>query len=232
MDQKKIGEYIKQKRKIKSLTQKELAEKLNISDKTISKWECGNGLPDFSSLKPLCDALGISVNELLAGEDISSDTYAVIAEENIMSLFKENEKQKKGNKISMIVGLVFIGLAALLWIYLMRETGISAGSYFDLPSIVVLVLVCGAGVLLSGVHDKREIPFIIKKMVIPTGVLDFVFSSIMVFYSRIDNMVTLMINLSVCMITLFYALIIYLIMVPVCHRISREDRMDNLMQKY
>lgn len=221
MDQKKIGEYIREKRKTKSLTQKELAEQLNISDKTISKWECGNGLPDFGSLKPLCDALNISVNELLAGEDISSDTYAVKAEENIMSLFKENEKQKKENKISIVMGVVFIGLAVLLWIYLLGETGISAGSYFDVPSVVLLVLVCGAGVLLSGVSDKKEIPFVIKKLVIPVGAVDFVFQSIIVFDSRIDNMVTLMVNLGVCMLTLFYALIIYIIMVPVCHRISR-----------
>lgn len=227
MDQKKIGDYIREKRKVMSLTQKELAEQLNISDKTISKWECGNGLPDFGSLKPLCDALDISVNELLAGEDISSDTYAVKAEENIMSLFKENEKQKKGNRISIVMGVVFTGLALLLWIYLLGETGVSAGMYFDVPSVVLLVLVCGAGVLFSGVHDKREIPFIIKKMIIPVGTLDFVFQSIIVFYSRIDNMVTLMINLSVCMLTLFYALIIYLIMVPICHRISREDWLND-----
>ncbi len=224
MDQKKIGDYIREKRRVMSLTQKELAEQLNISDKTISKWECGNGLPDFGSLKPLCDALDISVNELLAGEDISSDTYAVKAEENIMSLFKENEKQKKGNKISIIMGVVFIGLAALLWIYLIRATGVSAGRYFDVPSVVLLVLVCGAGVLLSGVHDKREIPFIIKKLVIPVGVLDFVFQCIIVFNSGIDNMVTLMVNIAVCMVTLFYALIIYIIMIPVCHRISGAER--------
>ena len=98
MDQIKIGKYIKEKRKSMSLTQRELADKLNISDKTISKWECGNGMPDFNLLNPLCDMLGISVNELLAGEDISSDTYADKAEENIMSLIKENEKQKKNRK--------------------------------------------------------------------------------------------------------------------------------------
>lgn len=105
MDQIKIGKYIKEKRKSMSLTQRELADKLNISDKTISKWECGNGMPDFNLLNPLCDMLGISVNELLAGEDISSDTYAVKAEENIMSLIKENEKQKKNRKWNIVAGI-------------------------------------------------------------------------------------------------------------------------------
>ena len=75
MDQKKIGDYIREKRKAKSFTQKELAEQLNISDKTISKWECGNGLPDFSSLKPLCDALDMSVNEKQACAEIIHILY-------------------------------------------------------------------------------------------------------------------------------------------------------------
>ena len=68
MDQKKTGEFIQQLRKAQGLTQKELADKLGISDKTVSKWETGNGLPDIASLSPLCKALGINVNELLSGE--------------------------------------------------------------------------------------------------------------------------------------------------------------------
>ena len=65
-----IGEFIQILRKEKGLTQKELAEIIGLSDKTISKWECGNGLPEVVFMEPLCQILGITVNELLAGESI------------------------------------------------------------------------------------------------------------------------------------------------------------------
>ena len=70
MDQIKIGKFIAEMRKEQNMTQKQLAELLNISDKTISKWECGKGMPDNSILLELCEALHINVNELLSGEKI------------------------------------------------------------------------------------------------------------------------------------------------------------------
>ena len=68
MNQKKIGEFIAKLRKARNLTQKQVAEKLAISEKTVSKWECGNGLPEVVYMEPLCEILGIAINELLAGE--------------------------------------------------------------------------------------------------------------------------------------------------------------------
>ena len=82
MDQIKTGKFIAEERKNKKLTQRQLAEILNISDKTISKWETGNGFPEISLLQPLCRALDISVNELLSGERLSEDEYKKKAEEN------------------------------------------------------------------------------------------------------------------------------------------------------
>ena len=70
MNTEKVGEFIRKKRKNINLTQKELAEKLNVSDKAISKWERGICCPDISLLKELSSILGVSVNELLSGEDI------------------------------------------------------------------------------------------------------------------------------------------------------------------
>ena len=89
-----IGEFIQQLRKDKGMTQKELAEIIGMSDKTISKWESGNSLPDTSVLVSLCKALDISVNELLSCEKIPPEDYSKKAEENIMTLMKENEEQK------------------------------------------------------------------------------------------------------------------------------------------
>ena len=80
MDQIKIGKFISEERKRKKYTQKELAEILGISDKTISKWERGNGFPEVSLLLPLCNELEISVNELLSGERLEEVDYKKKAE--------------------------------------------------------------------------------------------------------------------------------------------------------
>lgn len=98
MDQVKVGSFIAQIRKEEGMTQKELAGAIGVSDKTISKWECGNGMPELSMLIPLCELLKINVNELLSGERLSHDNYSRKAEENIMSLMQEKEENKKQYK--------------------------------------------------------------------------------------------------------------------------------------
>lgn len=109
MDQIKIGRFIAATRKEQNFTQRQLAEKLNISDKTVSKWECGNGLPEVSLMLPLCDALKINVNELLSGERLSDDNYHEKAEENVMDLIREKEESKKKIILSaMVAGLTII----------------------------------------------------------------------------------------------------------------------------
>lgn len=91
MDQKKIGAFIAQCRKEKNLTQMQLAERLEITNQAVSKWENGRGMPDVSLLQPLCDVLGISLNELFSGEHISAEEYKGKAEDNISKLFKEKQ---------------------------------------------------------------------------------------------------------------------------------------------
>ena len=75
MDLKRTGEFIKERRKAKNLTQADLAEKIYVSEKTISKWECGNGFPDTSLILPLCQALDINANELLSGKKLDEAEY-------------------------------------------------------------------------------------------------------------------------------------------------------------
>ena len=70
MNQIKIGKFIAERRKERGFLQKDIAARLGISEKTVSKWECGNGLPEVIYMEPLCQILGITVNELLAGETI------------------------------------------------------------------------------------------------------------------------------------------------------------------
>ena len=95
MDLIKIGKYIAGKRKELALTQKQLAEKLGMSDKSVSKWERGVCLPDVSVYAELCDILGISINEFLAGEDIPKENMIRKSEENIIGVTKDSKKKQK-----------------------------------------------------------------------------------------------------------------------------------------
>lgn len=95
MDLIKTGKFISEQRKAKELTQVKLAELLNVSEKTISKWECGNGFPDTSLILPLCEALGITANELLSGRSLSNEEYKPSAEQNIIELQNLQEKSTK-----------------------------------------------------------------------------------------------------------------------------------------
>ena len=95
MDLVKIGKYIAGKRKDLGMTQKQLAEKLGMSDKSVSKWERGVCLPDVSVYSELCQILGISINEFLAGEDIVRENIAKKSEENIIGLATDSKQKQK-----------------------------------------------------------------------------------------------------------------------------------------
>lgn len=136
MDQIKSGKFIAEIRKEKGLTQKQLAESLGISDKTISKWERGNGMPEVSLMMPLCEVLEISVNELLSGERLTAEQYSGKAEENMMVLIRE-----KGQKESVGILFSWIGIAAvILFLYLMGTAlQVNPGYYFDLANLFFLL---------------------------------------------------------------------------------------------
>ena len=107
MDQVKIGKFIAQCRKNKNLTQAELAEKLNITDRAISKWETGKGMPDSGIMLELCNELGISVNELLSGEMIDMNNYNKKAEENLLEMKKlKEESDKRLLTMEIVIGVL------------------------------------------------------------------------------------------------------------------------------
>ena len=116
MDQISIGRFIAAERKRKGCTQKQLAEKLNISDKTVSKWECGKGFPEVSLLLPLCKELDITVNELLSGARVSEEEYQKKAEENMVNLVKEAQESKKKIIMSAMVSVLVIVAAVPLFV--------------------------------------------------------------------------------------------------------------------
>ena len=106
MDQLKIGKFIAECRKQKCLTQIQLAEKLSITDKAVSKWERGVAMPDTSIMLELCDILGISVNELLSGEKIDMENNSKKNEQLLLDMAKELEKKSKTIWTSMWVIMI------------------------------------------------------------------------------------------------------------------------------
>lgn len=110
MDQVKIGKFIAERRKSAGLTQMQLAEKLNITDRAVSKWETGKAMPDSSIMLDLCDILKISVNDLLCGEVVSVDNYNKELENNLLETMKQKEQSDK----RLLIMEVLLGISGLL----------------------------------------------------------------------------------------------------------------------
>ena len=158
MNQKKIGEFIASKRKAKNITQKNLAEQLNITDKAVSKWECGKGMPDHSLLQPLCDILEININELLCGEQISSEDYNQKAEENMVSLIETASTANKKAKQHTIKS--FLLIIILLFLFHIIAGGTSWYLFWDIKSLILDILL----IVIMQLSAGRWIP--VKKLFI------------------------------------------------------------------
>ena len=111
MDQIKIGNFIQEKRKEKDLTQSSLAEKLNISDRAISKWENGICLPDAGKMIELCEILDITLNDLFSGEKVDMKDNEKKYEENLLEMTKQKEESdKRLLKLEIVIaifGIIF-----------------------------------------------------------------------------------------------------------------------------
>ncbi len=111
-----VGRFISELRKEKGLTQKELAEKLSITDKAVSKWETGRSAPDISILVSLSEILGVSVVEILQGEKIETESFQAVSDEVVVrTIIKDKQKLKRSIFIVVIVMLVLIFIAALFY---------------------------------------------------------------------------------------------------------------------
>lgn len=145
MDQVKVGRFIAECRKNKNMTQAELAEKLNITDRAISKWETGKGMPDSSIMLELCSKLDISVNELLSGEVIKMENYNVRAEQNLLEMKKQKEEaDKRLLKMEIIIGI----LSTLIFL-----VSVFVASFVEMKTwIRVLLIAFGFITFIIGVH--------------------------------------------------------------------------------
>ncbi|MBQ7336765.1 MAG: helix-turn-helix transcriptional regulator [Clostridia bacterium] len=151
MDQVKIGRFIQTARKEQKLTQKEVAEQLSISDKTVSKWETGNGMPDVSLMLPLCSILKISVNELLSGERLDEAQYYKRAEENMMALMNE----KKEAKVKIVLSSMVVLIALLACVTIVLIAGLAEFEiWVRVLLIAIAVVIIGIAVAVACVLDR------------------------------------------------------------------------------
>ena len=140
MEPTRISRFIAERRKALGLTQRQLAEQLSVSDKAVSKWETGRGLPDVLLMPPLCAALGITVNDLLSGERVGEGDYRKKAEENMMELMRENAENRQRLLQSIACGGVTVVAVCAL---------VALAAFLPLPAfarVALLLLAMATGV--------------------------------------------------------------------------------------
>lgn len=142
MDQEKIGIFISTLRKEQGMTQQQLAEAIGVSNKTISKWECGRGMPELALIVPLCHILHTNINEFLSGEHLLENGYTERAETNMMNLLQETENSKKKSRSSLFAFAVAIIIFLFVILYaVVANMGISMNMLFvDVPTFLSMLL--------------------------------------------------------------------------------------------
>ena len=158
-DEERLAGNLIRLRKEAGLTQAELAEKLGYSNKSVSKWERGKGLPEVGLMLPLCASLGITVNDLLSGERVSGTNYQKKAEENMMNLMKENEENKRWMILSVICAVItVIAVCALVTIASCLEMPAAARVALLLFTAAVAATGVGAAAVLDVKAGYYECP--------------------------------------------------------------------------
>ena len=144
MDQIKIGKFIQEKRKEQQLTQSDLAEKLNVTDRAISKWENGNCLPDAGTMPELCKILNISINDLFSGEMVDMKDNEKKLEENLLEMTKlKEEKDKQLLGLEIVIGFI-VSITFITLIFVV--------SYIEMATWVrILLIVMGIVIFAVGI---------------------------------------------------------------------------------
>lgn len=141
MNQEKIGKFISMVRKEKKLTQKQLAEKLGITDRAISKWENGKSLPDLALLKPLCNILNITINELLSGEYISKTENRENLEENIVNAINYSKKRQNISELIFYLFILIFGTLMIIISMSIFSTPIGFTMWYSIIGTYILMIV-------------------------------------------------------------------------------------------
>lgn len=161
MDSKKIGAFIALNRKKKGLTQEQLGEKLGVTNKTVSRWENGNYMPDLSMLEPLSKELGISLNELLAGEEIKVEEAVEYSEKNLISTIDYSAGRIKNEHRKISIFLIAAGILLCIGAFTILPQESSWCGIYSILGVLFIV----AGLF-------RELPFtsVVKKGMVAAGV--------------------------------------------------------------
>lgn len=152
MNQILIGKFIALKRKEKNLTQEQLAEKLGVSNKTISKWETGKCMPDYSIVKNLCEELGITIAELMDGK-VSENNVSSLREEQILDLIKRTQELERQKDLQYGIMLIVMGVALQALSYAFRGSDFKdflSGLLLGLSVAEMLV-----GLFIVGKHSRK-----------------------------------------------------------------------------
>lgn len=171
MNQEKIGKFIAEKRKQKNITQALLAEKLGVTDRSVSNWENGKNMPDLSLFKPLCDILDISINELLSGEELNPEKYQEKFEENIVNTI--DYSTKKVNKYSGLISLIIIvfGLFISISAIMIFPSESSWSSIYSVFGIIIFMI--GISRIMNKIKWHKRLLFMITIFTCAMGILLF-----------------------------------------------------------
>ena len=148
MNQTVIGSYIAHKRREQNLTQEQLAQQLGVSNKTISKWENGTCMPDYSIIQKLCDALHVTLPELMDGEDAAEDSVRVYDDEQILDLLRRTQELERQRDVLCGFVLIVLGIASGAMSKTTSGTDVQdffSGILMGLSVVEILAGLCVAG---------------------------------------------------------------------------------------
>lgn len=244
LNQVKSGRFMAEMRRQQNLTQRELAEKVGVSDKTVSKWETGRSMPDNAIMLDVCLILNISVNELLSGEKFPEENYIHKAEENMVELVKESEYHKQKGRWT-IFGTIFsfLMLVVMCIFVILSTAGVKALTWFiDMPSVLIplgitmFVLIASESIwdfkqvflIVYGKkeHSEEQIKASWKAMktvlfTIPlAGVFTFIVGVVAII-QHLSDVTILGPNLAVAILSLFYCCVIEILLIPTAVRLQR-----------
>lgn len=170
MDSVKTGNFIREQRISLKLTQKELADRINCTDKAVSRWETGKGIPDVSLLIPLSNVLNVSVNEILVGEKIAEEKQLERMEETIVDTI--NEKQKEVGRLSRIL-YIFLAVSEIFLIYCFTLSASGSDAMGLLLGLLLVTVIHSALLGFTNIDMKLKciFPWIVTVAFIPSNYL-------------------------------------------------------------
>ena len=171
MNQEKIGNFIAEIRKEQNMTQQDLANRLNVTDRAISNWENGRRMPDYSLLMELCNVLNVSINELLAGTRISKEDYNKIADENLIKIIERQNKEAKNFEKRMMILLIITTIIAMIIITLLPLKTIKDIIVFIL--VILLAFITNTLNMVALVLKKDNNDYINSKGVLKMNIIDY-----------------------------------------------------------